>query len=94
MLASHSCSSDVFPLDVFPVNRNCRALSVPGARDSVSPAAFGSLVFRWENKPFSSFLMAPFPPRALNSASGNPSELNAGSLRACDGTALAIGIFL
>lgn len=94
MLARHRCSSDLFPLDVFPVNRNCRALSAPAARDSVSPAAFGSLAFCWESKPFSSFLMALFPPRAPNPGSRNSSELNAGSLRACVGTTLAIGIFL
>lgn len=57
MLTGRRCSSDLFPLDVFPVNRNCRALSAPGARASVSPAAFGSLVFCWENKPFSFLLM-------------------------------------
>jgi hypothetical protein len=28
MLAGHRCSCDLFPLDVFPVNRNRRALSV------------------------------------------------------------------
>lgn len=80
MLAGCRCSSDLFPLDVFPVNRNCRALSAPGARASVSPAACGSLVFCWENKPFSFFLMVPSPPCAPNPGSGNPPESNAGSL--------------
>lgn len=94
ILAGRRCSSDLCPLDVFAVNRNCRALSAPGARASVSPAAFGSLVFCWTKKPFSFFLMVPSPPCAPNPASGNPPESNAGSLWGFVGTALAIGIFL
>lgn len=92
------CSSGLFPLDVFPVNQNCRVLSAPGARDSVSPPLLevwrssgkASKPFFFSCFLFSAPLLAPHAKSWLWKYTTIKCWLPAGLRR----TALAIGIFL
>lgn len=94
MLERRRCSCDLFPLDVFPVNWNCRALSVPQPETRFPPPLFEVWSSAGKANLFLSFLWPPAMPRAPNPGCGNPSELNADSLQARVGPAHGIGILL